>query len=359
MRVLDQVRFRLDAVARRPRTTWTEDLVTALFSLWVIGGLFADIWSHSHVPRADTFFSPYHVFLYMGLLLQIAWMLSLIYRNFRQDPSRRWVECIPVGYGVGYVGMVLEGVGGPADFIWHQIFGLEQGLNAVLSPSHLIGVTAFCLVAAAPIMSMWYRIDQSEQRLASFAPVFLPAALIALIIVFFAGGSNLFQSTLATRPHDPRPVVTSFLWTLGVGHMLVTTALLVGIVLSILRRWQVPFGTVTILFAVPAVGTGIIHDLHPAPPIAAGILAGFIGDLLVQWLRPRPSRRLAMRVFAVLLSMVLPGLYLALSALKTQVTFTATVWGGGLLACMLAGFLVSLAFTPPAVPIQAAEFRND
>ncbi len=45
---------------------------------------------------------------------------------------------VPVGYGWGFIGVIAFAAGGVADMVWHQIFGVEVDLEALLSPSHLL-----------------------------------------------------------------------------------------------------------------------------------------------------------------------------------------------------------------------------
>ena len=81
----------------RPRTSWTDDLVLALASGWVITGMVLDAWAHTH-QRLESFFTPWHGVLYSGFVVVMAWMAWIA---LRARLFRRVGEAVPVGYGLG------------------------------------------------------------------------------------------------------------------------------------------------------------------------------------------------------------------------------------------------------------------
>jgi hypothetical protein len=47
-----------------------------------------------------------------------------------------WGRTLPPGYGLSFVGVLMFGAGGMSDVLWHRLFGVEQSLEALYSPSH-------------------------------------------------------------------------------------------------------------------------------------------------------------------------------------------------------------------------------
>src|SRR5262249_51465463 len=57
---------------------------------------------------------------------------------------------MPAGYGLALAGGVLFFVGGGADLLWHTVFGIEFGIDALLSPPHLWLFVAGALLLSGP-----------------------------------------------------------------------------------------------------------------------------------------------------------------------------------------------------------------
>ncbi len=109
--------------------------VTAL-ALWFTMGLFLDGWAHTH-GRADvTFFTPWHAVLYSGHLAATAYLFIAFIRNVARGCA--WRDALPAGYGLSLIGGILFAIGGLGDLIWHTLFGIEQNVEALFSPTHLL-----------------------------------------------------------------------------------------------------------------------------------------------------------------------------------------------------------------------------
>ncbi|MGI5237334.1 hypothetical protein [Dactylosporangium sp. CA-139066] len=137
------------AGVRRSVSSGRRDLVVALATVWLAGGLFMDGWAHTHVPSLETFFTPWHGVLYSGYAaLAVSLVPGRLWRGRPAGPMRDWV---PAGYGLGLLGAILFAAGGAFDMTWHIVFGIEVDLEALLSPPHLILLTAGALMIATPI----------------------------------------------------------------------------------------------------------------------------------------------------------------------------------------------------------------
>ena len=83
-------------VNRDPRIRWSRDLLTAVFSAWLITGVFLDAWAHTTRPSLETFFTPWHAVLYSGFLATAGWVTGIVWRAPRRIGSRTRV--LPAGY---------------------------------------------------------------------------------------------------------------------------------------------------------------------------------------------------------------------------------------------------------------------
>ncbi len=162
--------------AERVRPTPRDDLVTILLGLWMTAGISVDGWVHNSRTLVESFFTPWHAVLYSGYATTALWMCWLVVRGGRA--GRVGLAAIPRGYGLGLAGAVIFGLGGLCDMLWHLIFGVEQGLDALLSPSHLALVAGATLILSSPFRSAWASTDPAGDapRLRAFLPPLLSLA---------------------------------------------------------------------------------------------------------------------------------------------------------------------------------------
>src|SRR5688500_18524940 len=81
-------------------TTPREDLITALFGLFMVAGTATDAWAHRNILETiESFFTPWHAMLYAGFVALAAWTFWLA---FRQRAAHRlwWRDGWPAGYRI-------------------------------------------------------------------------------------------------------------------------------------------------------------------------------------------------------------------------------------------------------------------
>jgi hypothetical protein len=141
--------------ARVRPATLREDVVAALLSACLVAGILSDAWAHVHRGRTlEGFFTPWHGLLYAGFVGAAGWTFWLAYQ--RRDEARRWWrDGFPAGYRLGAIGALGFLAGGLGDMVWHERFGVELGVNAAFSPSHLLVATAGTLLVTSPLRSWW------------------------------------------------------------------------------------------------------------------------------------------------------------------------------------------------------------
>ncbi|NUR14788.1 hypothetical protein [Terrabacter sp. C0L_2] len=137
------------------------DRGAAILGLVVVASVYSDGWAHLNIGGLDTFFSPWHAALYgsftaLALLLGTATMVA-------RRRGARWRRAVPAGYAAGIAGVAVFAAGGVLDMLWHVAFGIEVGIDALVSPTHLLLLVGGVLLLSSPFRSVSRR---SEPRIA-------------------------------------------------------------------------------------------------------------------------------------------------------------------------------------------------
>jgi hypothetical protein len=338
--------------AGRPRVGWGEDLAAALLGTWVVGGLFLDGWAHVNQPGLESFLSPWHAVFYAGFLVSTAVLARVVARHQRGrfDPAR-----VPAGYGLGLVGVALFVAGGVADGAWHTMFGVETGVAALLSPSHLLLLSGGLLMVTSPVRSAWSSPELPARAPAvALLPTLWATALLTAVVLFFFQYLSAFVSRAPSTP--PADGTEGLLTTIvGVASVLVTNLIVLAPVLLLARRWRLPFGAVALVATLGAVGLTSLRELELGWLVPAMLAGGLAADLLVARLRPGPDRPAAFRVVAALAPLLLWGAWLVVYAVAYGIAWPPELWAGVLGMASLTGLGLSLLVLPPAVPPGAWE----
>jgi hypothetical protein len=342
--------------AGNPADSWRFDMLIAATALGFILGLYLDGWAHAH-GRVDTsFFTPWHGVLYGMFALCGAILVGTHFYNVTRGYA--WLKAMPRGYRFGLVGALLFAFGGVADMFWHQLFGIEQGIEPLYSPSHLLLAIGGFLVASSPFCAAWLR----RKRISGwreFLPILCSAIALLSILTFFASiafwGSGNMRDLAGVRPsHDyseSQDAVTS---------VLISTAIYTGLVLLMIRRWRLPFGAMTVLFAV---NDALMVWLYVGRNIefmwvAAFALSGLLVDILIWRLQPSADNPLAVRVIAAALPFVTMLLSLGVVHWMGEARngfglwWEIHMWLGVPVLAALAGLLLSFVAFPPSIPVQ-------
>jgi hypothetical protein len=214
-----------------PAFAW---LVTAA-STWILIGLFVDGWFHVNSPGLETFFTPWHGVLYSGVAAALVVHLVQRWRG----------RGLPRGYQLSLVGGLVVSVAGLVDMVWHTVLGIEEeDLAALLSPPHLLLITAGTLVFAGPLRA----------ALASPSAPRLPAALGAAYVVtglaFFTQYANPLTQ-LYPVVHGSAEVA-ELRAVAGVAGVVLFATLLGGAVAVVRSLGPLPAGALFLVVAVPS-----------------------------------------------------------------------------------------------------------
>ncbi|WP_425144756.1 hypothetical protein [Deinococcus sp.] len=323
-----------------------QNVVTLLVAFWLMAGIFVDGWAHNHLgDRLETFFTPWHAVFYSGFLATALWIGWLGRQGWKT--GQRGLRAFPTGYEQGAVGVVVFGVGGLGDLTWHTLFGIEVGIDALLSPTHLLLFLGAELLVLSPLVANW-RAPSSRR---SGAALVWPAVLSMTAALCFASFIHMYAWALVDLPdassfQGARSFATS---------TLLTSLLLTAPVLLLLRRWTLPLGAVTLMYGLNTLlMRGMTVGLDAAPAVLLLALgSGLAADLLLRWLLPSPSRPLAFRAFAALLPPLLWVPFFVGSGRATLLGASLELWTGVCVMAALGGLALSALVVPPALPERA------
>jgi len=326
------------------RATPGQNLTTIALAWWLTVGIFVDGWAHNRYGESlETFFTPWHALFYSGFLAVAGWTLWLASRGHRA--GRRGLSAFPEGYSLAAIGLPMFGLGGLGDLLWHTVFGIEVGIEALLSPTHLLLFGGAACLLSAPLVSAWR--TPSPRR--APAGVVWTAVLAATALLSFVSFMNMYLWALLQAPQG-----LGYVQTRGeLASVLVTGLVLAAPVLLLLRRFLLPFGTVTLMYGLNTLlmTLMLVPGEWRIPLLLLG--SGLLVDTLLLLLKPSPARPWALRVFAFLLPLSVWGPYLGGLALLGLTNLSLELWLGMAIMTGWGGVALSALVVPPPVPVEA------
>jgi len=331
--------------------SWAEDLVTVLLGACLVGGAMADGWAHANLPSSlEGFFTPWHGLLYAGFAGTAAWTFFLAYRRRARAPYW-WRDGWPRGYRLGAVGVVMFAVGGLADMVWHETIGVEVGINAVFSPSHMLLDAGAALLVTSPLRSWWAIGDGPRRAATGVASLSLAAMGVSLLLTH----SSAFIRSAPVSTFDPalgQDASTEGLRAVaGVDAYLVTTLLLAVPLLWCLRRRPVVGAGTALVAGVLLFGMVMFEFPSPGWIGGLGALAGAaVADAVQARLdatRGRAARGRLPLAGALFAGLVWAG-HLAGLALGDAVRWPVEMWTGIVVLCAVLGTVLGGLAARPA-----------
>jgi hypothetical protein len=187
----------------RPAGSRRLDWSAAVLGLWLMLGMFLDGFAHHNLLESlETFFTPWHGILYSGFLALAGFILFHQVRNMLNGYP--WNRALPAGYSLALIGIALFGLGGLGDLIWHTLFGVEEGVEALLSPTHLLLAAGGLLLTTGPLRAGLRRFaDAPKPGWKNLAPALLSALLFLSVLTFFTEYANTLVSPERVVEHSP------------------------------------------------------------------------------------------------------------------------------------------------------------
>lgn len=350
----DSANLKTTARAARPRTNeypaggLAFDWAAVLLAGWFLAGLYLDGWAHNNLPgEFETFLTPWHAVLYSGFLAVSAFLIYHQARNVLKGYS--FTRALPPGYWLALVGVAIFGFGGGFDFFWHNVFGFEEDIEALLSPAHMVLVTGGVLFATGPLRAAWGRSSETAKPgWASLAPALLSMFYVLGVLTFFTQYTHFIIApyVLVERPQSD----TFYRDLFGVTSVLLPTIFLMGALLFAARRWALPPGVVALMWGGNTLLMFLMNYIDSSE-VPALMVATFLASLVVEglflWLKPSVERLGAVRVFAFLAPVILFLAYFVALLTTAGTWWTIHMWLGVTINAGIVGLFVSYLAFPP------------
>ena len=289
------------AVGSSPVSTQTEPVrdttgllwwTCGLLTLWQVGA-HIDAWYHVHRGfDIESFLTWPHALLYGSWAATGAVLLVYALANARRGlPRRAW---LPPGYSLILLGLVLFGLGGAFDSVWHALFGFEVRLETLLSPAHLwlvvaSGLALFGLLRAAvehrgQSGGHGYRPTLADIPLVIGVALLFRLALWSLFYSeplaadFAAGGVGIARLGTA----QGLALQTDVAQTAGVTGLLLHSVLLALFLVAPLWRLRLPGGAIAALMLWDGLLIVAVMDMWLYLPTVIG--AALAGEGLWAWI---------------------------------------------------------------------------
>jgi hypothetical protein len=328
----------------------TLDLLTGIIGLWLAAGLLWDSWAHLHIP-IETFFTPYHAIFYSAMVAGTIVLAIAARRN--RLLGYRGANVLPAAYQSALWGVPIFFAGGIGDLIWHTFFGVEDRIEAVTSPTHLIIGIGVLLVAGAPIRSALEQRGSLRTLRSQLPLLFALATWLEFIHLGTAygydpGAARMFAPPDAATYGPDYFTNTAFLLFnegTGMAVIIVQSLVMMGITLWALARFELARGAVTVLFVLgnAIIAAALSNDTPLFGTVVAMSLAGGIaGDAIVARWNPRPWRMRAFCAFGAIVPGVYYGTYFLVTGLNGGFWWSWALTLGAIVWSMLCGLALSL-----------------
>ncbi len=335
-----------------PPSTLAFDGLIALLALWIAAGLYLDGWYHNTFQDSvETFMTPWHAVLYSGVLAAGTVLLVAYVRNFRR--GYHWRRALPPSYLAALIGFELFALSGLVDMAWHNVFGFEFDVEALLSPPHLALAASMLPLVSAPFRMAWDR-PRAAQREGwrTLLPALVSLLLMLSIFTFFTQFANAY-----THPNvysSASPGTNGFYREVtGIASSLIPAGLSIAFVLLALRRWALPPGSLALLLTANAAAMYALSMAYSGehwPVLLAALGGGLAAEALYHTLRPSPLRVTALRVFALAVPFVMTGLFFVTLLLTDRLVWRVHLWLGTAVLAGVVGLGLSYLLVPPALP---------
>ena len=312
--------------------------------LWLESGTFLDAWAHNNIPRLETFFTPWHAVLYSGLLAAAIMIFAPIFINHRRGAT--WREAIPQGYELTVLGIGLMFFVGIGDMTWHVLFGVEQNIDALFSPTHLAAMVCIGLAFAGPLRAIYQR----PKAPSGFGEGLLLTLAVGSLLVFIV---NVSQSASLYTNFWPTttPVGQDTGQLLAVLSFVFQAMLFTGLTLYVLRRWPLPVGYATIVLTLVSIPLSTMQAHYLMIPIS--FVAGILVDTGYFFLKPSPQRATQFRLYAIVAAATLYAVYMITLVLTMTVVWTVHMAIGSVIVVGILGWLLSYLVLPGQQPEES------
>jgi hypothetical protein len=321
------------SVVDASRRVWAIAAAGMLF----VAGVHLDGWAHNHERVDDSFFTPWHAVMYAGYVVLAVMLARPVLA--RRAAGASWAGATERWERLALVGIVVFFAGAVGDMAWHMAFGIEETLEALLSPTHLtlalggtfMGTAAY--LGSAP-GGTWRR----------SGPAVLAGALIWSILGFLTQYMHPLVELWPAPDWAIEGELADLGRALGVAGILLHSVIGVAVVLVLLAADRLPAGAVAVVVGITAALAVTQGDSYwLAVPVA---IAGTAVEAVRRRLRVAAVPGWRVRVFSFAMPAILTGATMASLAVGPGVAWSFELWAGSIAGGGLLGALVSTIVVP-------------
>lgn len=328
----------------------TLDLLVGICGLWLAAGFLLDSWAHLHIA-IETFFTPYHAIFYSAMVAGALILAVFARRNLALGFTG--FDAVPAAYQAALWGVPVFFAGGVGDLIWHTFFGVEDRVEAVTSPTHLIIGAGVLLVISGPIRSALQQ-RASLTTLRSQLPVIFALATwlefihLGTAYAFDPGAARMFappDGTAFGPDYFTNTTLVLFKTGSGIAVVILQTLILLGITLWLAARFRLRPGALTLLFVLGncMIAAALTNDTWLlATYFAMSVVAGAAGDAIVARSGAIPGRGAGFALLGSALGGIYYGTYFVFTQLTGGIWWSWTLVVGAIVWATLCGLALSL-----------------
>jgi hypothetical protein len=335
----------------RPSPSLLLDWLMAIAGVLVVGGLYIDGHAHVYQP-VETFFTTWHAMMYGGALFAALVFGAFVVNNMRHGFSLR--NSVPEGYLQTLIAIPCVFIGGGLDVIWHYTFGIEQQLDTLVSPTHMVIISAMFFIFSGPLRAGIAR--QERGSLFTQLPMLISMAVTIGTVMFVTQMAFYPEALWIDHPlpvnagaysQDTLTVIVLTYYSHLLGTLAIIWQSLLLAATSLYLILNVPLRLGALLFYVVAQKALISVTISRSWTelllwTIASIVAGLVAEFIYARYRPSRERPNAVRAFGFLVPLAFYAGYFAFAV----PLFGGTWWDaaflfGGIAYAGLAGLLVA------------------
>jgi hypothetical protein len=205
---------------------------------------------------------------------------------------------------------------------------------------------------SGPLRAAWRRVDaEPRQEWATLWPAIVSLTALLSLFTFFTSFAHPFVQTglLTDAGVDDGTKAR------GVAAVLLQAAILMGVILLALRRWQLPVGTLTVVLTLNIALMSVFGQADQYKLIPLAMLSGVVADVLRWYLKPSINQPSALRIFAFAVPVVFYlDYFVPIMIQNGGIQWSIHLWLGSTVMAGIVGFVLSYLLLPPGIPTERA-----
>ena len=308
------------------------NLVVFALGMWCLGGLLTDAFAHISGVVDDTFFTPWHAIWYSGAT---AYGLYITYAILPEDGLPHLMKhplstlaAIEPHHRPGVYGIIIFGISGFGDMIWHETLGVESNTDILLSPTHIGLFIGLIMSVTAPLWSAWPDAKSGTSGWSSQLLLVFGAGAAWSVVQLIFRYTNLWFRGLADFCYSGSTDFCHYesytdALEFGLQGFWLQALLLSGVLVLFLRRWKPARGSMFILFLIQAVSMWVYSEFSSAV-FQMSLLLAIAAELLLP-----VFNRWGMKAYVPLMASVQVTIFMGMWWFEAQRISNASFWFEG------------------------------